>query len=534
MWDYIVVGAGSAGCVLANRLSSDPNVKVLLIEAGGWDWHPLIRLPLAWPVLLGRKIADWGYDTEIDKQIGRGMECARGKVIGGSSSTNAMAWVKGHPADYDRWDDAGLSGWDHHSLLTYFKKIEDWTGRNSGMRGTSGPLTVEPSDFSDPICDSFRETVHRLGHNLGTDYNSTDTLGFSPWQMTRANGRRASSASAYLHPVLSRPNLKVMVRTHATGLVFDGDRVVGLRCRRKGRDFSLRVSEEILLCGGAINSPQLLMLSGIGRADELEEHGISCRINLPGVGANLQDHISSSVICERSDRGTLINNLRIDRLAASMMNWVVSGAGIGSQLPVGDMGFLQIRNSTEQPDLQVIAVAGSLSAKPWLPLISEPRQDLFTLRAVVLHPESRGQIRLRSPDPFDKPLIEQNFLTANADRSLLRDGLRRLLEFTRTEPLSEHISSIVGPTAEDDNSLDDHIASTAISVHHPAGTCRMGDETDPGRVVDSSLRVVGVKGLRVVDASIMPDLTGGNINAPVMMIAEKAADMIGAQKGGSQ
>ncbi|MEJ8574264.1 GMC family oxidoreductase [Microbaculum marinum] len=525
-WDYIIVGAGSAGCVLAARLSEDPDVRVLVVEAGGWDRHPLIHMPLGWPRLLAGRITDWGYDTEPDAAIGKAMECARGKVVGGSSSTNAMAWVKGHPLDFDRWSAQGLPGWDHASLLPYFKRIETWTGSPSDRRGRAGPIRVEPNGFEDPICESFRETVASAGYRTGNDYNDTDTEGFSPWQTTRKNGRRASAARAYLHPARARPNLTVMVRTHVVTLLWKGNRAVGVRCRRNGREMELLASREVVLCGGAINSPQTLMLSGIGPADQLRRHGIACRVDLPGVGSNLQDHISSPVICARSDRGSLLRNMRLDRLMASLAHWTISGRGFVGRLPVADMGFLKVRSQAQQPDLQVMMIAGALSAAPWLPPFSKPFSDAFALRAIVLHPASRGHVRLRSSNPLDPPMITQNFLSVAADRQLLRDGLRELLGLTSIAPLSRHVGSILGPKGADDAQLDAHIAATAVSVHHPAGTCRMGGDSDNERVVDGTLRVVGVEGLRVVDASVMPDLTGGNINAPVMMIAEKAADLI--------
>jgi len=525
-WDYIIVGAGSAGCVLATRLSEDPAVRVLLLEAGGWDWHPLIHMPLGWPRLLLNGVADWGYNTEPDPALGRGMECARGKVIGGSSSTNAMAWVKGHPADFDRWAAMGLPGWDHESMLPYFRRIESWTGGRSDLRGDDGPVSVECNGFDDPICEDFRQAVASLGQTLTDDYNGAFVEGFAPWQTTRHKGRRVSAARAYLHPARSRANLKILTKCHVTGMQWDGPLVTGVEACRQGKSETYRAMREVILCGGTINSPQLLMTSGIGPAAHLRDHGIAVKADLPGVGANLQDHISSPVIYARKGQGTLTRNMRIDRLALALLKWGLTGKGFAAALPVADMGFARLRPEAQQPDLQVMMVAGALNAAPWLAPFRQPAQDAFALRAIVLHPESRGQITLASPDPRAAPKITQGFLSADSDRQLLRDGLRFVYKIAETSPLANHVAATIGPKALDDMALDDHIAATAVSVHHPAGTCRMGGPDDAMRVVDSDLRVVGVQGLRVVDASVMPDLTGGNINAPVLMIAERAADLI--------
>jgi choline dehydrogenase/4-pyridoxate dehydrogenase len=531
-YSHIIVGAGSAGCTLAYRLTEDADARVLLIEAGGWDRDPLIRIPIVWPYMFLHGLHDWGYATEPEAAMGgRRVEFARGKVIGGSSSTNAMAYVRGHRGDYDRWAATyGLPRWSYAHVLPYFRRQETWEGGADAWRGGEGPLTTRFGRYPDPIGEACLEAAREAGHPFSGDYNGERQEGFARWQMTVRGGRRCSAADAYLRPAMARRDgrLRVEVRALATRVLFEGSRAVAIEYLKHGKRIVARAEREVILAGGVVNSPQLLMLSGIGDPEMLNAYGIAVRVPLGGVGRNLQDHISAAVAYRRREPGPLHARMRVDRLLPDLARAWLRGTGIASEFMAPVMAFLHSGLDAVLPDIQFLVVAAPMTAGPYLAPFVPPYPDGFAIRAAVLRPESRGRVTLAAADPRSPPRIMQNFLAAGRDRATLRAGLRIARDVGRQTALRPFVAAETAPGPENwsDEALDAHIAATGISVHHPLGTCRMGTDPDDGAVVDAELRVHGVERLRVVDASAMPDMVGGNINAPVIMLAEKAADLI--------
>jgi choline dehydrogenase len=520
MHDYIIVGAGSAGCVLANRLSEDPATKVLLLEAGGSDRSLKIKIPAAFPQQFHTKL-DWDFQTEPEPHVdGRSLFIPRGKSIGGSSSMNAMLYVRGRPFDYDSWEAQGAPGWGYRDVLPYFIKSEDNVRGASEYHGVGGPLRVSEQRSPRPMNKRLLAASEAAGIPRIADYNGPEQDGASMFQVTQKDGKRFSAADAYLRPAMTRPNLEVRSGVTVLGIQLEGSRAVGVKVR-KGRSGSeiLRAGQEVLLSAGAIGSPQLLQLSGIGAGDELREAGVQVRHELPGVGRNLQDHPFVTVIWEVSDQETLYGADKPKPLA----EWLLRKTGKLSSTVAEVVAFTRTRGGLPAPDIQFHMGAAYFEDHG----AEEYDGHCMVIAPVLVSPKARGRVWLRSADPTAKPHILTNSLSEPEDVESMVAGMKLAREIAGQEPLRQTLVKELkpGPATVDRAELEADLRRRLMLIYHPVGTARMSD-THELAVVDSRLRVHGIEGLRVIDASIMPTIIGGNTNAPTIMIAERGADLI--------
>ena len=526
-YDYVIVGAGSAGCVLANRLSEDADVTVLLLEAGGkdpfWDWR--IRMPAALAYPMNGTAYSWDYHTEPEPFLeGRVMHLPRGRVLGGSSSINGMVYIRGHAKDYDRWaaEDAALSSWDYSHCLPYFRKSSTWEGGSNDYHGDSGPLQIARGRGENPLCKSFIAAGQQAGYDYTEDMNGFQQEGFGPMDRTTSGGIRNSTAVSFLDPVRGRPNLTIMTRAHAQKLILEERRVSGVHFLHKGRASRATARREVILCGGPINTPQLLMLSGIGPADHLRETGIEVVQDLPGVGQNLQDHLEIYLQMECLKPVSLYRYYNLLGKALVGAQWLFTRTGMGASNHFEAGGFIRSKAGVEHPDLQYHFFPMAVRYDGQSPNNAHG----FQAHVGSMRSQSRGWVKLQSDKPEDAPRVCFNYMSKDEDWEEFRAAVRLTREIFEQPAFDGLRGSELSPgvQVQSDAALNEYLRDAVESAYHPSCTCKMG--SDEMAVVDSDCKVIGLTGLRIVDSSIMPSIVSGNLNAPTIMLAEKAADII--------
>lgn len=532
--DYIVVGAGAAGAVVAARLSEDPHVKVLLLEAGGKPRGPLFNVPLMTGLLLRSSIATWPYLTEPEPQLnGRRLKWPRGKVLGGSTSINGMVWRRGLPIDFDLWAQSGLSDWSWEKVELWFRRAERIADHGDSALGSDGAMALSRGKLSSPLFDAWYAAARARGLNVDIDTNAPDVNeGVGRYDFAIRDGRRISTKRAYLDPARARPNLDVMTNARVVRLTRAGRRITGVDVHTPNGETTVQAAREVILCGGTVNSPHLLLLSGIGPADQLRSHGIDIAADVPGVGQGLQDHLLVRVEYQATQPVTIDRLRRIDHAALALSRAMLFGTGPAATFPIEVGGFFKSDPSLELPDLQFAIMPGLSSAALRIPglgkLLAPDRGNGFFANIFQMRPNSRGELRLASADPFALPSIRPNYLSAAPDRDVLRSGVKILRDLFADVSFDPYRGAELSPgkDVKTDADLDKWIAATADTVFHPTSSCRMGTDRDSLAVVDPAFRVRGVEGLRIVDASVMPSVTSGNTMAPVIMIAERAAHLM--------
>jgi len=523
--DFVIVGAGSAGCAIAARLSEDGRHSVLLLEYGGSDAGPFIQMPAALSYPMNMRTYDWGYRTEPEPHLGgRRLGCPRGKVIGGSSSINGMVYVRGHACDYDAWAELGAHGWDYRHVLPYFLRLEAAHGGETGWRGADGPLHVTRGRRASPLYDAFIEAGVEAGYGRTDDYNGQRQEGFGPMEMTVWRGRRWSAANAYLRPALKRPNLRLLARSRVRRVLLDGRRATGVEIERRGRVQRVAARREVIVAAGAINSPQLLMLSGIGDGAALRQAGIAPRHALPGVGGNLQDHLE--IFFQAACRQPVTLYPHLNPLAKAMigLRWLLRGDGPGASNHFEAAAFIRSAAGVKYPNVQYhfLPLAISYDGRSAL------KGHGFQVHVGPMRSPSRGRIALTSPEPTAAPSIRFNYMSHDQDWADFRTCIRLTRDIFAQAALAPFLGEEIapGPDRQSDAALDDFLREHVESAYHPCGSCRMGAADDPSSVVDPECRVIGLEGLRVADSSIIPRITNGNLNGPSILIGEKASDHI--------